>query len=48
MRFHIQELFIDYQSDNEARAIFYFIITDGQTFESSAVSVFQKFWGKLS
>jgi len=26
----------------------YFIITDGQTFGSKAVSVFPKFWGKLS
>jgi len=24
MRFHIQELFIDYQSDNEACALFYY------------------------
>jgi len=40
MRLNIHKLFINFQSD-EAHAVF--VNTDGQTFGSSAVSVFRKF-----
>ena len=44
MRFHIQELFIDFQSDDETREYF----TNVQTFGSSAVSIFQTFGKTLA
>jgi len=46
MRFHIQELFIYFQSDDKAMS--YFIYMDGQTFVSSEMSIFRKLGDKLS
>jgi len=47
MRFHPQEVFIDFQNYDEAHDIFYYY-TDGQTFGSSACSEHvPEVWGKV-
>jgi len=46
MQFHIQELFIDFQT--MMKPVRFFIVTDGHTFGSSAVSILQMFGKKLS
>jgi len=46
MRFHIPEFFIDFKA--MMKSVPYCMNTDGQTFGSSATSVFHKFGEKLS
>jgi len=45
MRFHIPEFFIDFKA---VKSVPYFMNIDGQTFGSSATSVFRKFEERLS
>jgi len=47
MRFHLQDVFIDFQSCDEARALIS-LCTDGQAFGSSACSErVLEVWGKV-
>ena len=48
MRFYQQERLIDFQLYCAMNLVLYFILTDGQTFGSSAVRIFQNFGEKLS